>query len=252
MAMHETRKPVRKKSTQPSVVEQPDNGTPMDQPAVAQDQPKISVMAIVALVLSVFGILLVPAILGLILAALALRQIDRSGQAHSPEEGMSNAQKYLSFAALFLFLLSCLLAPWHGQLEYEGGTYTTTTYSPLFATPAKELELIIPAKEPVRTGRFLSFQLMGLTLFFEWLALGVLYGGLFILLKGKPSGVLATGVQQPRLVGRELAVSALVISTVLLICSLILLGGISALAAATITMTSSIADLFNWFAGLFG
>ena len=93
---------------------------------------------------------------------------------------------------------------------------------------------------------------MGLTLFFEWLALGVLYGGLFILLKGKPSGVLATGVQQPRLVGRELAVSALVISTVLLICSLILLGGISALAAATITMTSSIADLFNWFAGLFG
>ncbi|SVC87310.1 uncharacterized protein METZ01_LOCUS340164, partial [marine metagenome] len=83
MAMHEIRKPLKKKSTEPSATKQPDNGTPTDQPAVAPAQPQISVMAIVALVLSVFGILLVPAILGLILAAVALRQIDRSGWASS-------------------------------------------------------------------------------------------------------------------------------------------------------------------------
>ena len=78
MAMHETRKPLKKKSTEPSAIEQPDNGTPTDQPAVAPAQPQISVMAIVALVLSAFGILLVPGVLGLILAAVAMWQINRS------------------------------------------------------------------------------------------------------------------------------------------------------------------------------
>ena len=77
MTMEETRKPVKKKSTEPAATGQPDNGTPVGQP-VASAQPQISVMAIVALVLSAFGILLIPGILGLILAAVAMRQINKS------------------------------------------------------------------------------------------------------------------------------------------------------------------------------
>jgi predicted PurR-regulated permease PerM len=78
MTMQQTRKPVKKKSTEPAAAVQPDNGAPVAQPDVAAVQPQISVMAIVALVLSAFGILLVPGIIGLILAVVALWQINRS------------------------------------------------------------------------------------------------------------------------------------------------------------------------------
>ncbi len=80
MTMQQTRKPVKKKSTESAATVQPDNGAPVAvaEPTAAAVQPQISVTAIVALVLSAFGILLAPGILGLILATVALRQINRS------------------------------------------------------------------------------------------------------------------------------------------------------------------------------
>jgi len=80
MTMEETRKPVKKKSSEPAATTQPGNGAPVDQPAAAgtATQTQISVTAIVALVFSVFGILLIPGIIGLILAVVAMWQINRS------------------------------------------------------------------------------------------------------------------------------------------------------------------------------
>lgn len=78
MTMQQTRKLVKKKSTESAATVQPDNGAPVAEPTAAAVQPQISVTAIVALVLSAFGILLAPGILGLILATVALRQINRS------------------------------------------------------------------------------------------------------------------------------------------------------------------------------
>ncbi|MBL67434.1 MAG: hypothetical protein CMO74_03115 [Verrucomicrobiales bacterium] len=77
MTMQQSRKPVKKKSTETAAATQPDNGTPAA-PVEQPPQPQISVMAIVALVLSAFGILLIPGILGLILATVAMWQINRS------------------------------------------------------------------------------------------------------------------------------------------------------------------------------
>ncbi len=78
MTMEETRKPVKKKSSEPAATVQPDNGAPTEEQPVTPAQPQISVIAIVALVLSAFGILLVPGILGLILSIVAMWQINKS------------------------------------------------------------------------------------------------------------------------------------------------------------------------------
>jgi len=78
MTMEETRKPVKKKPSEPAATIQPDNGAPTEEQPVIAAQPQISVMAIVALVLSAFGILLVPGILGLILGTVAMWQINKS------------------------------------------------------------------------------------------------------------------------------------------------------------------------------
>lgn len=80
MTMEETRKPAKKKSTEPATTVKHDNGTPKD-PSIAEGtvaQAQVSVIAIVALVFSVFGILLVPGIIGLILAGIAMYQINKS------------------------------------------------------------------------------------------------------------------------------------------------------------------------------
>ncbi len=80
MTMEETRKPVKKKSSQPAATLKHDNGTPKDQSVTegTVSQAQISVTAILALVFSVFGILLVPGIIGLILAGIAMWQINKS------------------------------------------------------------------------------------------------------------------------------------------------------------------------------
>ena len=80
MTMEETRKTVKKKSSEKAATVKHDNGTPKD-PSVADGsvaQPQISVTAIVALVFSVFGILLIPGIIGLILAGISMWQINKS------------------------------------------------------------------------------------------------------------------------------------------------------------------------------
>jgi len=80
MTMEETRKSVKKKPSEPTATTQSGNGASTDKPAAdsAVAQPQISVTAIVALVFSAFGILLVPGILGLILATVAMWQINKS------------------------------------------------------------------------------------------------------------------------------------------------------------------------------
>ena len=78
--MEETRKPVKKKSAEPVATVKHGNGTPKD-PSVGDGttaQTQISVTAIVALVFSAFGILLVPGIIGLILAGVSMWQINKS------------------------------------------------------------------------------------------------------------------------------------------------------------------------------
>ena len=80
MTMEETRKTVKKKSSEKAATVKHDNGTPKDS-SVANEpvaQAQISVTAIVALVFSVFGILLVPGIVGLILAGIAMWRINKS------------------------------------------------------------------------------------------------------------------------------------------------------------------------------
>jgi len=78
MTMEETRKPVKKKSSESAATVKHDNGAPTEEQPLTVAQPQISVTAIVALVLSAFGILLVPGILGLILGTVAMWQINKS------------------------------------------------------------------------------------------------------------------------------------------------------------------------------
>jgi hypothetical protein len=91
---------------------------------------------------------------------------------------MNHQQRIASFSALSLFALSILAAPW--EMTVSSGNQTGnlgTRYSPVWSPP-------IPEDPNVR---FVSATNLRISMLItEWVAIGVLFCGVFILLKGSP------------------------------------------------------------------
>ena len=81
---------------------------------------------------------------------------------------MNNKRKTLTIAALAVFALTMLVAPW--DLTGSPDHYNVTKFAPIFFPPD--------------LGPWAKRELVS-SLFFSWLAIGVVYAGLFALL-GEP------------------------------------------------------------------
>jgi hypothetical protein len=82
---------------------------------------------------------------------------------------MNKAQKVLTLAALGLFLVTIFFAPWEVSIR---GYTTFSGFAPLFAPPRAE------------SGRL---ELRASVLLCEWIAIGLLYAGLWLCFKPVPN-----------------------------------------------------------------
>jgi hypothetical protein len=92
---------------------------------------------------------------------------------------VTRSQKILTVFALALFTISVLVAPWRGT---RGGT-TIDCDSPIFLLPPNNP--LIPAVYGDPDSNRWAFKLQWPMLLCEWITLGVIYTGVFHLLKGK-------------------------------------------------------------------